>query len=118
MSIATGTTYQAIVGEIIVQRRKERGLNQEDLAQKVGMSQSAWSRVEKGESNLSLEQLAKVSTALKIKPHDLIAEADKVREALEKNKVKVADNKSDAAGWLLLGAAAIALIILASKGKK
>jgi len=118
LTIATGTTYQAIVGEVIVQHRKTKKLNQDDLAQKAGMSQSAWSRVEKGETSLSLEQLAKVSHALNLKPHELIAEADKVREELEKNKVKVADNKSEAAGWLLLGAAAIALIILASKGKK
>ena len=48
LSRVTGTTYQAIVGEVIAQRRKYLGLNQVQLAQDLGMSQSAWSRVEKG----------------------------------------------------------------------
>lgn len=117
MSRVTGTTYQAIVGEVIALHRKEHGLNQFELAKRLGMSQSAWSRVEKGLSNLTLEQLSKVSRVLGLLPNEIISKADQARKELEASGVSVAENKSDAIGWLLLGAAAIALVILASKGK-
>ena len=117
MSRVTGTTYQAIVGEVIVLRRKDMGLNQADLAQRIGISQSAWSRVEKGLSNLTVEQLTKVASVLGVAPNQIIAEADQAKVALQHDGVQVAGTKSDATGWLLLGAAAIGLVILASKGK-
>ena len=117
MSRVTGTTYQAIVGEVIVLRRKDLGLNQADLAKKIGVSQSAWSRVEKGLSNLTVEQLTKVASVLGVAPNQIIAEADQAKVALELDGIQVAETKSDATGWLLLGAAAIALVILASKSK-
>ncbi len=117
MSRVTGTTYQAIVGEVIVLRRKDLGLNQADLAEKIGMSQSAWSRVEKGLSNLTIEQLTKVASILNVAPNQIIAEADDAKTALERDGIQVAETKSDATGWLLLGAAAIGLVLLAAKGK-
>lgn len=117
LSRVTGTTYQAIVGEVIVLRRKDLGLNQADLAKKIGVSQSAWSRVEKGLSNLTVEQLTKVASVLGVAPNQIIAEADQAKVSLELDGIQVAETKSDATGWLLLGAAAIALVILASKNK-
>ena len=43
--------------------------------------------------------------------------ADQARKELEESGVSVAENKSDTVGWLLLGAAALAIVILASRGK-
>ncbi len=117
MPRVTGTTYKAIVSEVIILRRKELGLNQADLAEKIGMSQSAWSRVEKGPSNLTVEQLTKVASALEVAPNHIIAEADQAKIALEHDGIQVAETKSDATGWLLLGAAALALVILTTKSK-
>lgn len=117
LSRVTGTTYQTIVGEVIVLRRKDLGLNQADLAERIGMSQSAWSRVEKGLSNLTVEQLTKVASVLRVAPNQIISEADQAKLALESDGIQVAGTKSDATGWLLLGAAAVALVIMASKGK-
>ena len=115
LSRVTGTTYLAIVGQVIVLRRKDMGLNQSDLAKKIGVSQSAWSRTEKGLSNLSVAQLIKVADTLEILPGEIIANADEAKIELERNGIQVARKEPDTAGWLLLGSAAIKLAILASQ---
>lgn len=115
LSRVTGTTYLAIVGQVIVLRRKDMGLNQSDLAKKIGVSQSAWSRTEKGLSNLSVAQLIKVADTLEILPGEIIANADEAKIELERNGIQVARKEHDTAGWLLLGSAAIKLAILASQ---
>ncbi len=52
------------IGTLIAQVRQERGLTQAEFAKKLGTSQSAVNRIEKGKQNLSLETLARVSDAL------------------------------------------------------
>ncbi len=57
------TTNQKI-GQLISEIRQERGLTQAAFADKLGTSQSAVNRIEKGHQNLSLETLARISDAL------------------------------------------------------
>lgn len=45
-------------------RRKELGLSQTDLANKLGVSQGIVSRWENGEENLTIETIAKIAVAL------------------------------------------------------
>lgn len=52
------------IGQLIAQVRQERGLTQAEFAKKLGTSQSAVNRIEKGKQNLSLETLARVSDTL------------------------------------------------------
>jgi UDP-N-acetylglucosamine 1-carboxyvinyltransferase len=52
------------IGHLIAQVRQERGLTQAEFAKRLGTSQSAVNRIEKGKQNLSLETLARVSDAL------------------------------------------------------
>ena len=60
----TSKTYQQVIGETIEQMRSEKGLTQAELAEKVGSSQSAIHRIEKGDQNISLEMIKKLSEAL------------------------------------------------------
>lgn len=118
MSSTTATTYQTIIGGIIAQQRKLVGLSQGELADKMEISQSAWSRVEKGLTNLSIEQLVKVANVLNTQPHVLVKMADDVKTRLLGQGVQVTENKTIHPGWLLLGAASLAAIIIAAnKGK-
>ncbi len=55
---------QAKIGEFIKNLREERGLTQAELAEALGSAQSAIARMEKGEQNLTISQLAKVSELL------------------------------------------------------
>lgn len=57
-------TYQEVIGETIEQMRLEKGWTQGDLAEAVGTSQSAIHRMEKGNQNISLEMIRKLSEAL------------------------------------------------------
>ena len=53
------------IGNLIYQVRQQRGMTQAELARKLGTSQSAVNRIEKGKQNLSLETIARISDVLK-----------------------------------------------------
>lgn len=59
----------------IAEWREERGLSQEDLADKAGLSSGYLSRMERGERNVSLKNLAKIALALEVPERDLVADA-------------------------------------------
>jgi UDP-N-acetylglucosamine 1-carboxyvinyltransferase len=52
------------IGKLISALRQERGITQEQFAVKLGTTQSAIARIERGEQNLSTEMLSKISDAL------------------------------------------------------
>ena len=52
------------LGELISEIRQIRGLTQSEFANKLGTSQSAVNRIEKGGQNLSLEMLGRISEVL------------------------------------------------------
>jgi UDP-N-acetylglucosamine 1-carboxyvinyltransferase len=52
------------IGSLIAQIRQERGLTQAEFARKLGTSQSAVNRMEKGKQNLSIETLGRISDVL------------------------------------------------------
>jgi UDP-N-acetylglucosamine 1-carboxyvinyltransferase len=52
------------IGEFIARVRQDRGMTQTEFALKLGTSQSAVNRIEKGKQNLSLETLARMSDIL------------------------------------------------------
>lgn len=56
--------YKGRIGNLIRDARKHRGLTQLQLAERLGTSQSAINRIEKGHQNLSLEMLARIGAAL------------------------------------------------------
>jgi UDP-N-acetylglucosamine 1-carboxyvinyltransferase len=58
------------IGNLITRLRQDRGMSQEALAKKIGTTQSAVARIEKGDQNLSTETLSKVSAAL---DHEIVS---------------------------------------------
>ncbi|TSC61604.1 MAG: UDP-N-acetylglucosamine 1-carboxyvinyltransferase [Parcubacteria group bacterium Gr01-1014_48] len=52
------------IGTFIAHVREIRGITQQELANNVGTSQSAIARIEKGEQNMSMDMVGKISTAL------------------------------------------------------
>lgn len=56
--------YRKEIGKIISRARLTKNMTQSDLAQKVGTSQSAINRIEKGGQNISLEMVEKLSKSL------------------------------------------------------
>ncbi|MBR3163912.1 UDP-N-acetylglucosamine 1-carboxyvinyltransferase [Candidatus Saccharibacteria bacterium] len=65
--------YMREIGELISTIRARKGLTQAQLAEKVGTSQSAINRIERGKQNVSLEMISKISKILK---HQIVAVND------------------------------------------
>lgn len=56
-----------ILGQLIEQARKHRGLSQAELAELAGTSQPNLSAIESGKRNPSIEKVAKIFNALQYK---------------------------------------------------
>ena len=56
--------YKSRIGNLIRDARKHRGLTQQQLAERLGTSQSAVNRIERGHQNLSLEMIERIGEAL------------------------------------------------------
>jgi transcriptional regulator with XRE-family HTH domain len=65
------SNFLKLVGEQIRFIRKAKGLTQEVLAEKSGLSFSYVSDVERGERNISLESLEKIIVALEVSPNEI-----------------------------------------------
>ena len=57
-------TYLTRIGGLIRDARRHKGMTQSELAELLGTSQSAVTRIEQGQQNLSLDMLAKIGDAL------------------------------------------------------
>ena len=89
--ITPETSYPAIMGAILVDKRKKMGLDQANLAKKVGVSRPTWSRIENGEIALGVDQLLKVAEVLEYKGgiSQLIQDTDKVADQMRQQGVTV-----------------------------
>ena len=115
------TTYSAILGVVLSGLRKERFIEQGDLAAKMGLSQASYSRLESGKSSFSVDQMFQAATALGISGEELCSRLNNTISQLQANKIRVAPQlrgnttqiktKGSEMGGLIAGAALGALII-------
>lgn len=115
------TSYNALVGAVLIKLRADRNIKQSALANAVGVGGSTWSRIEKGESALTVEQLRSAASALNISPDRIVFLAEKVTEGLTKKGIKVASisttewsgigEDSIQSGWLPVAGAALSGIV-------
>lgn len=90
------TTSGAVLGRVLVNLRTERGMKQADLAAAVGLGPSTWSRIEKGESGLSIEQLKLAAKVLSITPSQFLEMVDAVEQELIKQGIRIEPTKTSA----------------------
>lgn len=109
-------SYGALVGQVILRERKRRKLEQTVLAGALGVSQSAYSRLEQGESSMSLGQLRTIASTLGLTPGQLLHETDKLAILLESRGAVVTDEKKVEPGAALL-ALGILVALIAAGGK-
>jgi transcriptional regulator with XRE-family HTH domain len=67
-----GEQLLRILSESIKRRRKSIGLSQEAFADLCGLHRTYIGGVERGERNITLETLERISEALNAKPHELL----------------------------------------------
>jgi len=66
------TALKISFGELVRKRRKEVGLSQEDLGFECGLHRTYIGSIERGETNLSLENMAVIALTLHCEIVDLI----------------------------------------------
>ncbi len=115
------TTYQAVIGRVIVKLRKELVVDQALLANAVGVTQSTWSRIERGESSLSIEQLAKAAEHLRVNPSTILLETEQALKELKHQGVVIrmskTQDKKSTNGIAMIGAAALGALVGAAVAK-
>ncbi|MEL4248438.1 helix-turn-helix domain-containing protein [Shewanella xiamenensis] len=120
------TTYSAVMGAVVSSIRREKGIEQIDVANRIGLSQASYSRLEGGKATFSIDQVFLVADALKISPSELFQRVCTTIGKLEAEQFGVvAQQRSNAigsqdsqVGTLVAGAALGALLIgLLSKSK-
>lgn len=62
------------IGQNIRRMRELRGYSQESLAEKLRISQSAYAKYEKDDSNISLKRLEQIASELEVSVSDLISQ--------------------------------------------
>jgi transcriptional regulator with XRE-family HTH domain len=104
--------YPAVVGQILARHRELRGEKQGEVAARVGLSQSAYSRLEKGDSVMNLAQLHKLCEELELTPGDVLQQADAMERQLRAQGVQVLHEKPDDAAAILVGLGLLAALLL------
>jgi len=90
-----GTTYQSVLGAIINSQRSERvpSITQAEIAEQLNITMSTWSRIERGESSLSLEQMVKLAAFLDLPLSVLFKLVEERIEHLRAQGISVAVSK-------------------------
>ena len=108
-------TYPTLVGRLLVQRREQLGLKQGALAEAMGLSQSAYSRLESGESVLNLSQLRNVCAQLGLSPAQVLHAADQYEQQLRQQGVDVVAEKPVNPAAIAIGLGLLAALFLGGK---
>lgn len=115
------TSYSAVLGVVLSTLRKQRGLEQGQMAEKMGLSQASYSRLETGKSTFSVNQMFQAAEVLGIPRTDLFKKLDNTISYLESGQVSVsalpratstqAQNANSDVGHFIAGAALAAFVI-------
>lgn len=77
MNMFVPTLDAKIVGEVIAEARKRKGISQEVISGLADIGRTHLSAIERGERKPTLETLYRISCALDIKMSDIIIEIEK-----------------------------------------
>lgn len=110
--------YNTLIGKILQRHRENIGKNQSEVAEVAGLTQSAYSRIESGQSPLTLAHLHAISNALEIKPDEVLKEADQIAGKLVSQNVTVPfekpENGDNTKAALLIGLGVLLMILAAT----
>lgn len=100
MSTRKNATYSMIVAQLLNQKREDLNIGQSSFLERARLSQSSWSRINRGLSYFTLEELRVACGAVSTDMNNLLRDANKAAELLpnEENinildSVKSSDNK-------------------------
>jgi transcriptional regulator with XRE-family HTH domain len=86
-------TYSMIVAQLLSRRREELALSQADFFERSGLTQSTWSRINRGLSLFTLEEMRAACQALNVDMPEILGSADRAAAALPRHEdVEVLEN--------------------------
>lgn len=103
------TTTGAVLGAVIASLRNTAGLKQSDLGEIAGVGPSTWSRIEKGESGLSIDQLRLIARALGYTPGEILNMAEAAEVEAQAKGIEVQPLGTSISS-IVLGAAVIPVL--------
>ncbi len=115
--LVPATTWPTIVGRVLIHERDKHGLHQSQLAAMVGVTQSTWSRIERGESALTVDQLALAASALRIMPEEIIRRSSVVQAYVRQRGICVEPTRNSSANntkLVLIDAVALSDFVVAA----
>lgn len=114
------TSYSAVLGVVLSNLRKSMGIEQGEMAERMGLSQPSYSRLESGKSAFSVDQMFQAANALDVSLEELNTRLIQNIRQLQANDIKViqpargntakAQEQQNEVGQILAGAALGALI--------
>lgn len=123
-------SYSSVLGVVVANKRKELGIEQSVMANKMGLSQASYSRLESGKSTFSVDQMFECAQALNISADSLFRSVTNTVANLQStnnvsvlaqsrgNTTKAKMSESNETATFVAGAALVALLIgLAGKSK-
>lgn len=115
------TSYSAVLGVVLSALRKKAGLEQGRMAEKMGLSQASYSRLESGKSTFSVNQMFQAAGALGVSREELFQRFNSTIAYLESSDVIVsaqprvnnaqAKNENPDVGHFIAGAALATFVI-------
>ncbi len=87
------TSTPALIGALLAKRRIDRDLSQTEAAHFLDIGNSSWSRIENGESSLTIEQLFAICAGMDLKASHFLALVEDKRELLVRKGVVVSLHK-------------------------
>ncbi len=100
------TTSNAVLGHLLALIRRRRNLTQAQVAEFLGLAGSTWSRVEKGETPITVEQLRVVADKLNVSPTVLLGLVEQAEGALRRSGFTVGSGPIEKAGVVGAGVGA------------
>jgi transcriptional regulator with XRE-family HTH domain len=83
------TSFSAVLGVVLANLRKEMRVEQGNMAERMGLSQASYSRLESGKSSFSVDQMFHAAQVLNLESNHLMHRLSTTLAHLERSGVKV-----------------------------
>ncbi|MEP3055826.1 helix-turn-helix transcriptional regulator [Ascidiaceihabitans sp.] len=117
MSESRITHVDAIFGQLVAKKRKFLGIEQLQLADRLDMTQSALSRLERGESSATLATQLKLAECFNTSLVNFMYEFEQSIQTVSREKIDIVPKKDAGDGKMLafVGGAALAALLLSGR---
>ena len=105
-------TYESVVCQALARLREQHEYSQAAFAELVALSPSTWSRIEGGDTGISLDHLKKAADALGMTPAKVLELTDQIIE--QTPHLKIVHSKKELLSGMSIGQAAAGVIGVAT----